>query len=35
MIHALFMRIGTWQRYSFETRAAVKMTDAVRSELRK
>jgi hypothetical protein len=34
-MHGLFERIGTWRRYSFETVAAVKVGDAVRSELSK
>ena len=32
-MHGLFERIGTWRRYSFETRAAVEVADAVRAEL--
>ena len=32
-MHGLFERIGTWRRFSFETRAAVEVTDAVRAEL--
>ena len=34
-MHGLFERIGTWKGDSFETVAAVKVTDDVRSELRK
>jgi hypothetical protein len=34
-MHSLFERIGTWREHSFETDAAIKVGEAVRSELRK
>jgi hypothetical protein len=32
-MHGLFERIGTWRKFSFETDAAVRVTDTVHSEL--